>query len=164
MKIYTWARVQPGSVTFVQRFGRVSQRVIRHLRKRGYLEASLHDVVPTGYDPASDEDPECARTMAASVQQRIAFGERAGQRGRRIGSGFGDEGETPTLTGPRGASLGGFSLHVNTSCVTAAAWRRTASCERRSSQRHASRERTSPKPPLPCRTGRGRDCSAGVCD
>jgi hypothetical protein len=70
--------------------------------------------VPTGYDPASDEDPELARTMAASVQQRIAFGERAGQRVRRIGSGFGDEGESPILTGTRSASVNGFSLHANT--------------------------------------------------
>jgi hypothetical protein len=52
--------------------------------------------------------------MAASVQQRIAFGERAGQRVRRIGSGFGYEGESPTLTGTRCASVNGFSLHANT--------------------------------------------------
>jgi hypothetical protein len=128
----TRASVQPGSVTFLQRFGgsinlnlhvhviflegvyerfrpqapptdaevaamlhKISQRVIRHLRKQGYLEAGTEDVVSTGYDPTRDEDPELARTMAASVQQRIAFGERAGQRVRRIGSGFGDEGERP---------------------------------------------------------------------
>jgi hypothetical protein len=53
--------------------------------------------------------------MAASVQQRVAFGERAGQRVRRIGSGFGDEGERLTLTGTRCASVNGFSLHANTS-------------------------------------------------
>ena len=52
--------------------------------------------------------------MAASVQQRIAFGERAGQKVRRIGSGFGLEGERPTLTGTRCASVHGFSLHANT--------------------------------------------------
>jgi hypothetical protein len=156
----TRATVQPGSVTFVQRFGgslnanlhyhviflegvfvdrtaqglkprflpadpptdadiatvlqTISRRVIRQLRKLGYLEAGTEDVVPTGYDPASDDDPELARTLAASVQQRIAFGERAGQRVRRIGSGFGDEGERPTLSGPRCASVHGFSLHANT--------------------------------------------------
>jgi hypothetical protein len=157
----TRATVQPGSVTFLQRFGgslnlnlhvhiiflegvyedrtaqglkprfrpqepptdaevaavlqKISRRVIRQLRKLGYLEAGMEDVVPTGYDPASDEDPELARTMAASVQQRVAFGERAGQRVRRIGSGFGDEGERLTLTGTRCASVNGFSLHANTS-------------------------------------------------
>jgi hypothetical protein len=52
--------------------------------------------------------------MAASVQQRIAFGERAGERVRRIGAGFGVDGEAPTLTGPRCASVQGFSLHANT--------------------------------------------------
>jgi hypothetical protein len=156
----TRATVQPGSVTFLQRFGgslnlnlhyhfvflegvfvdraayglkprfrpsvpptdanittvlqKISRRVIRHLRKLGYLESGTEDVVPTGYDPASDEDPELARTMAASVQQRSAFGERAGQLVRRIGSGFGDEGESPILTGTRCASVNGFSLHANT--------------------------------------------------
>ena len=158
----TRAAVQPGSVTFVQRFGgsinahvhfhvvflegvfrwliappsassrgssarrpptdtdiatvlqTISRRVIRQLRKLGYLEVDTEDAVPTGYDPASDEDPELARTLAASVQQRIAFGERAGQRVRRIGWGFGYEGEISILTGTRCASVNGFSLHANT--------------------------------------------------
>ena len=52
--------------------------------------------------------------MAASVTPRSAFGERAGQHVRRIGSGCGDEGERPALTGPRCASVHGFSLHANT--------------------------------------------------
>ena len=93
---------------------RISQRVIRQLRRRGYLEAGTEDIVPTGYDPASDEDPARARTLAASVQQRLACGERAGQQMRRIGSVFGDQGERPTLSGPRCASVNGFSLHANT--------------------------------------------------
>jgi hypothetical protein len=49
-----------------------------------------------------------------SVQQRIAFGERAGQKVRRLGSGFGVEGESLTLTVTRCASVHGFSLHANT--------------------------------------------------
>ena len=52
--------------------------------------------------------------MAASVKQRIAFGEHAGQKVRRIGSGFGYEGEHPERKGPRCASVNGFSLHANT--------------------------------------------------
>ncbi len=101
---------------------KISRRVIRALRKLGYLEADTQDVVPTGYDPASDEEPELARTMAqvrstpnVTRWQRIAFGERAVQRVRRIGSGFGYEGENPTLTETRCASINGFSLHANTS-------------------------------------------------
>src|SRR5437879_10998534 len=52
--------------------------------------------------------------MAGSVQPRFAGGARAGAPVRRIGSGFGAEGEAPRLTGPRCASVNGFSLHANT--------------------------------------------------
>jgi Putative transposase/Transposase zinc-binding domain len=153
-------QVQPGSVTFLQRFGsalnvnlhfhcvflegvycdrteaslkprfvtsepptdtaiadvvqKISHRVIRKLRSLGYLEAGGDAAVATGYDPLVEDAPELARTLAASVQQRIAFGERAGQKVRRIGSGFGYEGEVPRLTGPQCASVQGFSLHAHT--------------------------------------------------
>src|SRR2546427_26682 len=154
------ANLQPGSVTFIQRFGSainlnlhfhciflegvyldrsdqdrkprfvtdeppsdtdvaevvqtISRRVIRKLRRLGYVEAGMDGPVATGYDSLLDNAPELARTMAASVQQRIAFGERAGQRVRRIGAGFGSAGEVPTLTGPHCASVQGFSLHAHT--------------------------------------------------
>jgi hypothetical protein len=91
----------------------ISRCVIRKLRRLGYLEAGLDATVATGYDPLRDDEPELARTMAASVQQRLAFGERAGQTVRRIGAGFGYEGERPALTGTRCASVHGFSLHAN---------------------------------------------------
>ncbi len=93
---------------------KISRRVIRKLRRLGYLETGMEPPVATGYDPLRDTAPELARTMAASVQQRIACGERAGQQVRRIGSGFGAEGETPKLMGPHCASVNGFSLHANT--------------------------------------------------
>ena len=93
---------------------KISRRVIRTLRRLGYLEAGVDGTVPTGHDPLRNDAPELARPLAASVQQRIAFGERAGERVRRIGAGFGHAGETPTLTGPRCASVRGFSLHANT--------------------------------------------------
>jgi hypothetical protein len=93
---------------------KISRRVIRKLRHLGSLEAGLESPVATGYDPLRDTAPELARTMAASVQHRIACGERAGQHVRRIGSGFGCEGEAPRLTGPHCASVNGFSLHANT--------------------------------------------------
>jgi len=153
-------KVQPGSVTFMQRFGsalnlnlhfhcvflegvycdrtearlkprfvksepptdtdiaavvqKISHRVSRKLRSLGYLEAGGDAAVATGYDPLVEDEPALARTLAASVTQRIAFGERMGQKVRRIGAGFGHEGETPRLTGPRCASVQGFSLHANT--------------------------------------------------
>jgi hypothetical protein len=154
------ANMQPGSVTFIQRFGsainlnlhfhcvflegvyidrteagltprfvtgepptdadiaavitKISHRVMRKLCQLGYLEAGLDATVATDYDPLRDDAPELARTMAASVQQRIAFGERTGQQVRRIGAGFGSEGERPLLSGALCASVHGFSLHANT--------------------------------------------------
>jgi hypothetical protein len=62
---------------------KISRRVIRTLRHLRYLEAGIDDTVATAYDPLLDNEPTLARTMAASVQQRIAFGERAGQQVRR---------------------------------------------------------------------------------
>jgi hypothetical protein len=93
---------------------KISRRVIRKLRRLGYLETGMEVPVATGYDPLLDTEPELARTMAASVKQRIAFGERAGENVRRIGSGFGFEGERPERKRPRCASVNGFSLHANT--------------------------------------------------
>jgi len=154
------AKVQSGSVTFMQRFGsalnlnlhfhciflegvyldrsdqgrpprflqgepptdtdiaavvqKISHRVIRTLRQLGYLEAGGDAAVATGSDPLVEDAPALARTLAASVTQRIAFGERMGQKVRRIGAGFGSEGEVPTLTGPHCASVQGFSVHAHT--------------------------------------------------
>jgi hypothetical protein len=93
---------------------KISHRVIRKLRQLGYLEAGSDAAVATGYDPLVEDKPELARTLAASVTQRIAFGERAGQKVRRIGAGFGSAGEAPTLTGPHCASVQGFSVHAHT--------------------------------------------------
>jgi hypothetical protein len=153
-------KVQPGSVTFIQRFGSalnlnlhfhcvfmegvyldrtdqgrtprflqgepptdtdiaavvqtISRRVMRKLRHLGYLEAGSDAAVATGYDPLGEDAPALARTLAASVQQRMAFGERAGQKVRRIGAGFGSAGEAPMLTGPHCASVQGFSVHAHT--------------------------------------------------
>jgi hypothetical protein len=153
-------QVQPGSVTFVQRFGGAlqrnvhyqvlvmegvfvdrtdqdltprflkgeppsdadvahviqtsSRRIIRNLRRLGYLEAGMEVPVTTGYDPRLDHKPALARTVAASVTPRIAFGERAGEKVRRIGSGCGYAGEQPALTGPRCTRVNGFSVHANT--------------------------------------------------
>jgi hypothetical protein len=58
----------------------ISRRVIRKLRHLGYLEAGSDPAMATGYDPLMVDEPALARTLAASVTQRIACGERAGRR------------------------------------------------------------------------------------
>jgi hypothetical protein len=93
---------------------KISHRVIRKLRSLGYLEAGGDAAVATGYDPLVEDAPALARTLAASVQQRIAFGERMGQKVRRLGAGFGAEGAAPMRTGPHCASVQGFSVHAHT--------------------------------------------------
>src|SRR5262249_2044478 len=67
----------------------ISRRVTASCRHRGYLGAGGAPAVATGYDPLLVDEPALARTLAASVTQRIAFGKRAGQQVRRIGAGFG---------------------------------------------------------------------------
>ncbi len=110
-----FVKVQPPSdADIAEILQKISRRVIRMLRQLRYLERGVEEVVATGYDPLISEEPELACAMAASVKQRLAFGERAGQQMRRIGSGFGYEGERPALTGPRCASVHGFSLHADT--------------------------------------------------
>ena len=49
------------------------------LRHQEYLKAGLDVLVATGYDPLLDNEPELAPTMAASVTQRIAFGNALGK-------------------------------------------------------------------------------------
>jgi hypothetical protein len=56
--------------------------------------------------------PGMTVAMAASIQSKIAFGERAGQMVRRVGSGFGYEEETPPVKGTQCATINGFNLHA----------------------------------------------------
>lgn len=71
----------------------ISRRVIRKRRRLRYLTVGIDPAVATGDDPLLDNTPALAHTMTALVTQRLAFGERAGQNVRRIGSGFGDAGK-----------------------------------------------------------------------
>ena len=56
--------------------------------------------------------------LAAKVGGKIAFGPNAGNSVRKIGAGFGNEGEVPLAKGKRCYSVGGFSLHANTAINT----------------------------------------------
>ena len=91
-----------------------SRRVLRTWRHLGSREVGLDAAGAPGSEPRMDDAPALAHTLAASVTPRLACEKRAGQKVRRIGAGVGDEGERPTLTGPRCASVHGFSLHANT--------------------------------------------------
>ncbi|MGQ4810621.1 hypothetical protein NKDENANG_04115 [Candidatus Entotheonellaceae bacterium PAL068K] len=49
---------------------KISRRVIRALRRLGYLEEGMEVPVATGYDALLDTEPELARPVAASLKQR----------------------------------------------------------------------------------------------
>jgi hypothetical protein len=104
----------PSDAASAQSLQKSRHRVIRTLRRRGYLGAEIEAAAATGDDPLRDNEPELVRAMAASVTQRIACGEHAGEQVRRIGSGLGYAGQRPARTGPRWARVTGVSLHANT--------------------------------------------------
>jgi hypothetical protein len=88
----------------------IREKIIKHLRRSGYLKDLPPDEDPT--DPLLEKEPTYASCMSASVGHQIALGKRQGQKVRFIGSGFGYTGDIPELKGRLCAFLGGFSLHA----------------------------------------------------
>jgi hypothetical protein len=86
----------------------IHQRVQRLLMRRG-LEPADDAMGPT--DRLTEESPVLAGIVGASVQGRVALGQRAGARVRRLG----DARDTEAIMsrGPRQAHLEGFDLHAN---------------------------------------------------
>ncbi len=73
---------------------RISKRIIKLLRKEGYLDKSTIEAIRTSHDPLFSEEPEHSRSMSASIKHMIAFGPRAGQKVRtlKIARSFGEDG------------------------------------------------------------------------
>jgi len=71
---------------------RIRDRVVRNLTKKGYAISDFSE------DPFAFEQPAMAELAGASIQSRIAFGERAGQRVRRIRNRASIGGRGSTLT------------------------------------------------------------------
>ena len=92
----------------------IQERVIRLLLRTGYLSKE-EDTPHTPNDPLYKEEETYASCMSASVQSRIALGERRGKNVRFIGPGFGYEGERAQIKSHLCAHVGGFSLHAGVS-------------------------------------------------
>ncbi len=91
----------------------LAYRVIRFLKKRGYFHDDVDAAVP---DEDQSQEELLPELQAASVQSRIAMGERRGQRVRRLGAlEFADL--QPELKGPLCAATSGFSLHAAVYCA-----------------------------------------------
>ena len=93
----------------------ISAKVLKHLRKRGYLDEHGEMVNHPLADPLFTDHESIAMATASSIVGRIAFGPNAGKKVTRIGSGFGFHEEIPLAKGKRCFSVNGFSLHANTS-------------------------------------------------
>jgi len=92
----------------------VAHNVIEALRKGDYLPEEGVDIDrPEWLDKAFAESEQLSAAVSASTTMRIAFGERAGQKVRRIGRGFGYEEEIPSAKGKRCYSVNGFTIHAN---------------------------------------------------
>jgi hypothetical protein len=91
----------------------LATRVIRFLKKRGYFADEADSAMP---DEEMNQEELLPELQAASVQSRIALGERRGQRVRRLGA-LELADFQPELKGPLCAVTQGFSLHAAIYCA-----------------------------------------------
>ena len=91
---------------------KVQSQVVHLLKRKGYVLDRTAESNEAEY-PEELDLTLSDLCQAASVQNRIALGERAGQYVKKLGS-FGTAGDPVLLEGTRTASLGGFSIHANT--------------------------------------------------
>ena len=91
----------------------LATRVIRFLKKKGYFQDEVDSAVPDEEMVQGELLPEL---QAASVQSRIAMGERKGQRVRRLGAAEFTDFQAE-LKGPLCAVTQGFSLHAEVYCA-----------------------------------------------
>jgi hypothetical protein len=105
----------PSNEEVLEVLEQIQKRVVRLLVRRGYLADKSVESNEQEYLGIIEGDPTLTELcQGASVHNRIALGGNAGHRVRRLGS-FGTQGELAFMEGTRCASLGGFSLHANTS-------------------------------------------------
>ena len=96
----------------------ITGKILRKLKKLGYLDSEGELVCNPELDPLFADHDSLAQATASSIKSTIAFGENAGKRVTRIGSGFGYEEEMPLAKGNRCFHLNGFSIHAGRSVNT----------------------------------------------
>jgi hypothetical protein len=96
----------------------IANRVRTLCIRRGYLDKDGDIVLNPALDPLFQDHESLTAALTASISGKIAFGPNAGNYVRKIGGGFGYEGEVPLAKGKRCYSVNGFSLHANTAINT----------------------------------------------
>lgn len=94
---------------------KIATRTLRYLTRKGYF-CPNEELFNWEGDLFAEREPVLASCLSASIRYRIALGERAGQKVRRLGSMAESFYEEAKLEGDGCASIGGFSLHGNISC------------------------------------------------
>jgi hypothetical protein len=90
----------------------IAKRVIRFLKKKGYFQDDVDSAVP---DADLAQESLLPELQAASIQSRIAMGERKGGHVRRLGTVDMDQ-LKPERTSHLCAQVAGFSLHAAVYC------------------------------------------------
>ena len=98
----------PSDAEMAAALAAICQRVQRLL---GHLGLEPGDDATGPADRLAEESPVLAGIVGASVQGRVALGQHAGARLRRLGDAR--DPEAVTSRGPRQAHLEGFDLHAN---------------------------------------------------
>jgi hypothetical protein len=97
---------------------KISQSVMRFLKKQGYLDKDGDVVQNPLADGLFQENAALSLATQNSIAGKIAFGPNAGNHVTKIGSGFGFGEEIPLIKGRLCYSVNGFSLHANTAFNT----------------------------------------------
>jgi hypothetical protein len=100
-----------------EEIARITAAIARRVEKLLVRKGLLGEDAPTDPDPLEADERLLSQLYSASVQGRVAAGPRAGQRLLRLGDRIDVEG-AEAITGPRCASVQGFSLHADV-CVPA---------------------------------------------
>jgi hypothetical protein len=90
---------------------KISDKVIRYLKKKGYLDKEGMVVDTPISDPLFADNEVLSVAAARATEGKIAFGRNAGKYVTKIGAGFGYAEEIPMLRGSLCFSINGFSLH-----------------------------------------------------
>jgi len=108
--------INDGEVT--ELLDQISKRIIKYFKRAGYLDKEGQLVNHPESDELFMEHEVLQHATYQSIRGKIAFGQNAGKKVTKIGSGFGFIEEIPLLKGKRCASQNGFSLHAGTRIKT----------------------------------------------
>jgi hypothetical protein len=100
-----------------EEIARITAAIARRVEKLLVRKGLLGEDAASEPDPLEADEPLLSQLYSASVQGRVATGPRAGQRLLRLGDRI-DAEDVEAITGPRCASVQGFSLHADV-CVPA---------------------------------------------